>query len=45
MTGNIVYEMMAEELAHHAIRLMWDERDGGFLRPCGEDAGAERESA
>ena len=24
-TGNIVYEMMAEELAHYAMRTMWDE--------------------
>ena len=23
-TGNIVYEMMAEELAHYAVRTMWD---------------------
>jgi uncharacterized protein len=31
LTGNIVYEMMAEELAHYALRTMWDERDGGFF--------------
>ena len=30
-TGNIVYEMMAQELAHYAVRTMWDERDGGFF--------------
>ncbi|MGH8637414.1 MAG: thioredoxin domain-containing protein [Burkholderiales bacterium] len=30
-TGNIVYEMMAEELALYAIRTMWDDRDGGFF--------------
>jgi uncharacterized protein YyaL (SSP411 family) len=30
-TENVVYEMMAEELAHFAIREMWDERAGGFL--------------
>ena len=30
-TGNIVYEMMAEELARHAVRTMWDERGGGFF--------------
>ena len=24
-TGNVVYEMMAEELARHAMRTMWDE--------------------
>ncbi len=31
-TGNIVYEMMAEELARHAMRTMWDERTGDILR-------------
>ena len=30
-TGNIVYEMMAQELVHYALRTMWDERDGGFF--------------
>lgn len=30
-TGNIVYEMMAEELALYSIRTMWDEQDGGFF--------------
>jgi hypothetical protein len=30
-TGNIVYEMMAQELVHYAVRLMWDEKDGGFF--------------
>jgi uncharacterized protein len=30
-TGNVVYEMMAEELASYAIRLMWDEGQGGFF--------------
>jgi uncharacterized protein YyaL (SSP411 family) len=30
-TGNIVYEMMAQELAHYAIRVMWDESAGGFF--------------
>jgi uncharacterized protein YyaL (SSP411 family) len=29
--GNVVYEMMAEELAHFAVRAMWDERSGGFF--------------
>ena len=29
MTGNIVYRMMAEELAHFAVRTMWDQKDGG----------------
>ena len=42
VSGNIVYEMMAEELAHYAIRVMWDERDGGFFdratEPAAEDA-------
>ena len=28
-TGNIVYEMMAEELATFALRTMWDEPEGG----------------
>ena len=28
-TENVVYEMMAEELGHYAIRVMWDARDGG----------------
>jgi uncharacterized protein YyaL (SSP411 family) len=30
VTGNVVYEMMAEELAHYAIRVLWDEVGGGF---------------
>jgi hypothetical protein len=30
-TDNIVYEMMAEELAHYAIREMWDGAAGGFF--------------
>ena len=30
-TGNIVYEMMAEELAHFALREMWDAEQGGFF--------------
>jgi hypothetical protein len=30
-TGNIVYEMMAQELAHYAVRMMWDEERGGFF--------------
>lgn len=30
-TGNIVYEMMAQELLHYAIRGMWDEQGGGFF--------------
>jgi uncharacterized protein YyaL (SSP411 family) len=30
-TGNVVYEMMAQELLHYAIRAMWDEQGGGFF--------------
>jgi uncharacterized protein YyaL (SSP411 family) len=30
-TGNIVYEMMAQELAHYAIRTMWDDEGDGFF--------------
>jgi uncharacterized protein YyaL (SSP411 family) len=30
-TGNIVYEMMAQELMHFAVRTMWDEEGGGFF--------------
>src|SRR5262249_55965991 len=30
-SGNITYEMMAEELARYAIRTMWDEQVGGFF--------------
>jgi hypothetical protein len=30
-TGNVVYEMMAEELAHYLVRTMGDERGGGFF--------------
>jgi uncharacterized protein YyaL (SSP411 family) len=29
-TGNVVYEMMAEELAHYALRELWDEAAGLF---------------
>lgn len=40
-TGNIVYEMMAEELAHYAVREMWDAEAGGFFdRAAGDDAEA-----
>jgi len=39
-TGNIVYQMMAEELALYAVRTMWDEAGGGFFdhapNPAGE---------
>jgi uncharacterized protein YyaL (SSP411 family) len=30
-TGNVVYEMMAEELAHYALRVLWDDVHGGFF--------------
>ena len=30
-TENVVYEMMAEELGHYAIRVMWDKHRGGFF--------------
>lgn len=36
-TGNIVYEMMAEELALHAIRTLWDEQAGGFFDRAGDE--------
>jgi uncharacterized protein YyaL (SSP411 family) len=31
VTGNIVYEMMAEELMHFAVRTMWNDQAGGFF--------------
>jgi hypothetical protein len=40
-TGNIVYQMMAQELLHYAIRTMWDDVDGGFFDRSAPD---ERES-
>jgi uncharacterized protein len=30
-TGNVVYRMLGEELALHALRTLWDESDGGFF--------------
>jgi uncharacterized protein YyaL (SSP411 family) len=30
-TGNITYEMLAEELGHYVLRTMWDEERGGFF--------------
>ena len=30
VTGNVVYEMMAQELGHYAVRVLWDEKRGGF---------------
>jgi uncharacterized protein YyaL (SSP411 family) len=31
VSGNVVYEMMALELAHYAVRVLWDETHGGFF--------------
>jgi uncharacterized protein YyaL (SSP411 family) len=39
VTGNIVYEMMAEELAHYAIRVLWDEPGGGFFDAAEQEEG------
>ncbi len=36
-TGNVVYEMMAEELAAYALRTMWDDEHGGFFDRAVED--------
>lgn len=38
-TGNVVYDMMAQELALHAIRTIWDAHAGGFFdrAPAGDD--------
>lgn len=30
-TGNVVYEMMAEELGAYALRVLWDDQHGGFF--------------
>jgi uncharacterized protein YyaL (SSP411 family) len=30
-TGNVVYEMMAQELMLYALRTMWDDERGGFF--------------
>jgi uncharacterized protein YyaL (SSP411 family) len=35
-TGNVVYEMMAEELAWYAMRTMWDEASDGFFDRAGD---------
>jgi uncharacterized protein YyaL (SSP411 family) len=37
VTGNVVYQMMAEELAHYAIRTMWDEGGDGFFDRARDD--------
>ena len=36
-TGNIVYEMLAEELALHAANTMWDGERGGFYDRAPDD--------
>ena len=41
LTSNIVYEMMAEELAHYVIRVMWDESSGGFFDRAPDEEGAD----
>jgi uncharacterized protein YyaL (SSP411 family) len=38
-SGNIVYEMMAQELARHAMRTMYDERTGAFFDRALPEAG------
>jgi len=38
-TGNIVYEMLAEELALYAVGTMWDEERGGFFDRAAGDEG------
>jgi uncharacterized protein YyaL (SSP411 family) len=38
-TANVVYKMMAEELAIHATRTMWDEAGGGFFDHAPDAAG------
>ena len=37
LTGNVVYEMMAEELGHYAMRAMWDDAVGGFFDRARDD--------
>lgn len=31
LTGDVVYQMMAQELVHYATRTMWDAEHGGFF--------------
>lgn len=38
LTENIVYEMMAEELGHYAVRVMWDDERGGFFDRAHDDS-------
>jgi uncharacterized protein YyaL (SSP411 family) len=40
-SGNVVYEMLAEELMRYSLRVMWDERDGGFFDRAPEPPEAE----
>ena len=40
-TENVVYEMMAEELGHYAVRVMWDEDRGGFFDRAQNNAEAD----
>ena len=40
-SGNVVYEMMAEELGHYAMRTMFDESHGGFFDRANEDEDGE----
>jgi uncharacterized protein len=37
LTGNVVYQMMAEELGHYAMRVMWDDQGGGFFDRARDD--------
>ena len=30
-TGNVTYEMLAEEIGHYMLRMLWDAEDGGFV--------------
>jgi uncharacterized protein len=41
LTENVVYEMMAEELGHYAVRAMWDQQHGGFFDRAQNDADAD----
>jgi uncharacterized protein YyaL (SSP411 family) len=41
MAGQLPHRMMAEELAHYALRTMWDDAEGGFLDRSGELADAD----
>lgn len=43
-TGNVVYRMMAEELMHYALRMMWDGAEGGFFDRADESRADEPSS-